>query len=72
MKYLVIPALLLLAFWLIKRKVMLRIRRARGEEIPPEPGIRPITIISGTIIVIYGSYMLWYLLSQGYAHFAGQ
>lgn len=71
MKYLVIPALLFLAFWLIKRKVILRIRRARGEEIPPEPSIRPITIISGTIIVIYGSYMLWYLLSQGYAQVAG-
>ena len=69
MKYLVIPALLLLAFWLIKGKITQRIRRARGEEIEPEPGIKPITIISGTIVVVYGGWLLWYLLVQGYKAF---
>ncbi len=71
MKYLVIPALLLLVLWLVKRKITNRIRRARGEEIPPEPAIRPITVISGAILVIYGGYMLWYLIGHGYASVAG-
>lgn len=69
MKYLVIPALLLLALWLIKHKITQRIRRMRGEEIEAEQGIRPITIISGTILMIYGGYLLWYLVSQGYKAF---
>lgn len=65
MKYLVVLALLLFAAWLIKNKIQQRVRRARGEPPAPQPAVRPITIISTTILVIYGGYLLWYLITQG-------
>lgn len=68
MKYLVILALIYLIWRLAKQKVTRKIRLARGEELEPE-GIRPITIISGTIIVIYGGYLLWFFITQGYQAF---
>lgn len=68
MKFLVILALIYLIWRLAKHKVTQKIRRARGEEVEPE-GIRPITIISGSIIVVYGGYLLWFLITQGYQAF---
>lgn len=68
MKFLVILALIYLIWRLAKHKITQNIRRARGERVEPQ-GIRPITLISGAIIVIYGVYLLWFLIMQGYQAF---
>lgn len=69
MRYVLILTLLVLAGWLIKRKLSERIRRVRGLAPEPQPSVRPITIISGAILLVYGGYMLWYMVSRGYQAF---
>ncbi|MCG5536537.1 hypothetical protein [Ectothiorhodospira mobilis] len=64
-KFLTLLLLLLFAWWRFRRWWRLRLARARGEPPPPESGIRPITLLSLTLLGGYGGFLLWHLFARG-------
>jgi len=63
LKYLTLAGIVYFFYWLIKHK--LRVRKLERQGIVVEKkGLRPITLLSIVMVVMYGGYMLYYLLNQ--------
>ncbi|BBP46105.1 hypothetical protein THMIRHAS_14780 [Thiosulfatimonas sediminis] len=65
LKYLTLLAIIYFFFWLIKHKVRQRKLEAQGYKIEAQQGLRPVTILSIVLLVIYGGYLLYYVLRGG-------
>lgn len=59
---LTLAGLLFFAWWMFKRFLRNRKLKQQGYEVKQE-GIRPITLLSIVMIVMYGAYMIYYLSS---------
>lgn len=64
LKFLTFLIIVLFAWWRIRRWFMARRRRALG--LPPEasPRVRPITVLSLILLIVYGGFLLWHALSR--------
>ncbi len=63
LKFLTLLALIWFAWWRVQRFLWHRRLRREGREIPVEKGPRPITLLAGMLLAVYGGYMLWHLFS---------
>jgi Na+/H+ antiporter NhaD/arsenite permease-like protein len=64
LKFISLLVVVVFFIWLLRRQWRLKKMQWRGEK-PPEPkGLRPITLLSWVFVVVYGGYMLWYLVSD--------
>ena len=59
------------AWWRLRQFLRLRRLRAQGEPVPEPQGVRPITILAGVMLAVYGGYLLFVLLSQALETFGG-
>lgn len=57
-KYLSLIAVVYFFYWLIKQKIRKRKLEQQGIKVE-EQGVRPITLMMYTMIVMYGGYMLY-------------
>jgi len=57
---LTILAVLYFIFWVVRRRFRHRKMAAQGYEIPKQQGIRPITLLSLLMVIMYGAYMLYF------------
>ena len=63
LKYLTLLAVIYFFYWLIKQKLRNRKLEAQGIVIE-QKGIRPITLMSIVMVVMYGVYMVYHLLTK--------
>jgi len=63
LKYLTLLAVVYFFYWLIKQKLRNRKLEAQGIVVE-QKGIRPITLMSIVMVVMYGGYMIYFLLSD--------
>lgn len=63
LKFLTALALIWFVWWRLRRFLWHRRLRQQGIEIPEEKGPRPITLMAGMLLAVYGGYMLWHLFS---------
>lgn len=63
-KYLTLIGVVIFLGWLLKRQWRLKKMQWKGERVPEQKGLRPITLLSLVMVVLYGGYMLWYLINQ--------
>lgn len=63
LKYLTLLAVVYFFYWLIKQKLRNRKLEAQGIVIE-QKGIRPITLMSIVMVVMYGGYMVYHLLTK--------
>jgi hypothetical protein len=61
LKYLTLLAVIYFFYWLIKQKLRNRKLAQQGIVIE-EKGVRPITLMSIVMVVMYGGYMLYYVI----------
>ena len=64
MKALFVITLAVALLWLGRHAVADVLRRARGEPPPPQPAVRPISVIAVALLAGYGLYWLWYLFTR--------
>lgn len=60
-KLLTIAAVLFFLYYMVKRFFLHRKLKQQGQTIPQER-FRPITLLSITMIVMYGGYVIYYLV----------
>ncbi|CAN8140212.1 conserved hypothetical protein [uncultured Thiomicrorhabdus sp.] len=65
LKYITLLAIIYFFYWLIKHKLRQRKLEAQGYKLEQQQGMRPVTILSIVLVVIYGGYLLYYLISGG-------
>jgi len=63
LKYLTLLAVIYFFYWLIKQKLRNRKLEAQGIVVE-QKGIRPITLMSIVMVVMYGGYMIYFLLTD--------
>lgn len=63
LKYLTLLAVAVFFYWLIKHKWRQRQLAKQGIQIE-QKGLRPITLLSLVMIVMYGGYLIYYLFSS--------
>jgi len=63
LKYLTLIAVVYFFYWLIKQKIRNRKLEQQGIVIE-QKGLRPITLMSIVMVVMYGGYMLYFLIFQ--------
>ena len=63
LKYLTLLAVVYFFYWLIKQKLRNRKLEAQGIVVE-QKGMRPITLMSIVMVVMYGGYMIYFLLSD--------
>lgn len=63
LKYLTLLAVVYFFYWLIKQKLRNRKLAQQGIVIE-QKGIRPITLMSIVMVVMYGGYMIYFLFSS--------
>ncbi|HEY9016884.1 hypothetical protein [Thiomicrospira sp.] len=63
-KYLTLIGVVIFLGWLLQRQWRLKKMQWKGERVPEQKGLRPITLLSLVMVVLYGGYMLWYLINQ--------
>lgn len=63
LKYLTLAAIIYFFFWLIKQKIRARKLAQQGIVIE-QKGLRPITLLSIVMLVMYGGYMIYYFFTQ--------
>jgi hypothetical protein len=56
------------AWWRVRQFLRLRRLRERGEPIPPPQGLRPISLLAGFMLLLYGGYLLYVLAQQVFFH----
>ena len=61
LKYLTLLVVIYFFYWLIKHKIRQRKLEAQGIQVE-QSGIRPITLLSIVMVVMYGAFMLYYLV----------
>ncbi|MBO1924098.1 hypothetical protein [Thiomicrorhabdus sp. 6S3-12] len=64
LKYITLLAIIYFFYWLIKHKIRQRKLESQGYQIEQQ-GMRPVTILSIVLVVIYGGYLLYYLATGG-------
>jgi hypothetical protein len=52
------------AWWRVRRFLRLRQLRARGEPVPPPQRLRPISLLAGLMLLLYGGYLLYVVAGQ--------
>ncbi|MGM0542212.1 MAG: hypothetical protein ACQEQR_07235 [Pseudomonadota bacterium] len=62
LKYLTLLAVIYFFYWLIKQKIRNRKLAQQGIVIE-QKGLRPITLMSIVMVVMYGGYMIYFFLS---------
>ncbi|BCN93188.1 hypothetical protein THMIRHAM_09730 [Thiomicrorhabdus immobilis] len=62
-KYLTLLAVVYFFYWLIKQKMRNRKLESQGIVVE-QKGMRPITLMSIVMVVMYGGYMIYFLLFQ--------
>lgn len=62
-KYLTLMAVVYFFYWLLKQKIRNRKLEQQGIVIE-QKGIRPITLMSIVMVVMYGGYMIYFFLSD--------
>lgn len=60
LKYITLLAVIYFFYWLIKQKIRNRKLEAQGIKVE-QKGIRPITLMMITMVVMYGGYMIYFL-----------
>lgn len=63
LKYITLLVVIYFFFWLIKSKFRQRKLEAQGIVVE-QKGLRPITIMSIVMVVMYGGYLVYYLLFE--------
>lgn len=63
LKYLTLIAVVYFFYWLIKQKIRNRKLEAQGIVVE-QKGLRPITLMSIVMVVMYGGYMIYFLIFQ--------
>lgn len=63
-KYLTLLLVVVFLIWLLKRQWRLKKMQWRGEKVPEQKGLRPITLLSIVMVVMYGGFMLWYFINE--------
>lgn len=63
LKFLTLLMLVYFFYWLIKHKIRQRKLEAQGIQVE-QKGLRPITIMSIVMVVMYGGYIIYYLIFQ--------
>ncbi|MDG6777826.1 hypothetical protein QCB44_03795 [Thiomicrorhabdus sp. zzn3] len=63
LKYLTLAAIIYFFFWLIKHKIRTR-KLAQQGIVVEQKGLRPITLLSIVMLVMYGGYMLYYFFTR--------
>ncbi|GAB6070498.1 hypothetical protein JCM30760_15950 [Thiomicrorhabdus hydrogeniphila] len=61
LKYLTLMAVIYFFYWLIKQKIRNRKLEQQGIVVE-QKGLRPITLMSIVMVVMYGGYMLYFLI----------
>ena len=61
LKYLTLIAVVYFFYWLLKQKIRNRKLEQQGIVVE-QKGIRPITLMSIVMVVMYGGYMLYFLI----------
>ncbi len=62
LKYLSLLAVIYFFYWLIKQKLRNR-KLAQQGIVVEQKGLRPITLMSIVMVVMYGGYLIYFLLS---------
>jgi uncharacterized sodium:solute symporter family permease YidK len=63
LKYLTLIAVVYFFYWLIKQKIRNRKLEAQGIVVE-QKGMRPITLMSIVMVVMYGGYMIYFLIFE--------
>jgi uncharacterized sodium:solute symporter family permease YidK len=63
LKYLTLAAIVYFFYWLIKHKLRMRQLAQQGIEVE-QKGLRPITLLSIVMVVMYGGYLVYYMLKD--------
>ena len=61
LKYLTLLAVIYFFYWLIKQKLRNR-KLAQQGIVVEQKGLRPITLMSIVMVVMYGGYMIYFLI----------
>lgn len=61
LKYITLLAVIYFFYWLIKHKIRQR-KLAQQGIVVEEKGVRPITLMMIVMLVMYGGYMVYFLL----------
>ncbi|WP_044406356.1 hypothetical protein [Thiomicrospira microaerophila] len=64
LKYLTLFAVIGFFIWMLRRQWRLKKMQWRGEKPPEQKGLRPITLLSWVMVGVYGSFLLWYVISE--------
>ncbi len=64
LKYIVLAGIVYFFWWMLKRHIRHKKMQWKGEVVPEQKGLRPITLLSLVMVVLYGGYMLWYMVTQ--------
>lgn len=62
LKYLTLLAVIYFFYWLIKQKLRNR-KLAQQGIVVEQKGLRPITLMSIVMVIMYGGYMIYFFLS---------
>jgi hypothetical protein len=52
------------AWWRVRRFLRLRHLREHGEPVPPPQRLRPISLLAGLMLLLYGGYLLYVVAGQ--------
>lgn len=63
LKYLTLLGIVVFFYWLIKHKLKMR-KLAKQGIVVEQQGLRPITLLSIVMVVMYGGYLIYYLVTQ--------
>lgn len=63
LKYLTLAAIAYFFYWLIKHKLRLR-KLAQQGIVVEEKGLRPVTLLSIVMVVMYVGYLVYFLLTD--------
>jgi len=63
LKYLTLLILVIFFYWLIKQKLRNR-KLAQQGIVVEQKGLRPITLMSIVMLVMYGGYLIYFVLSD--------
>lgn len=63
LKYLTLAAIAYFFYWLIKHKLRLR-KLAQQGIVVEEKGLRPVTLLSIVMVVMYVGYLIYFLLTD--------
>ncbi|MEA3405959.1 MAG: hypothetical protein U9R28_09505 [Pseudomonadota bacterium] len=63
LKYITLAGIVYFFYWLIKQKIRNRKLEAQGIVVE-QKGMRPVTLLSIVLLVMYGGYMLYFFIFE--------